>query len=88
MAANQKAPDALPPNSGTWRVEGIPGLKCSLSCDFPELRSATTRRRRIGETGPWTAGRAQKRAKEKAMDRWNAIKPSTDDDEVQLSVSD
>jgi hypothetical protein len=26
VEANQKAVDALPLNSGTWRVDGVPGL--------------------------------------------------------------
>ena len=82
VAANQKALDALPLNSGMWRVEGIPGLyvRCRATS-----RSFVQQRRVDGVLvkqvlGPLT----MKRAKEKAMDRWNAIKPATDDDEVQL----
>ena len=65
-----------------WRVEGIPGLyvRCRATS-----KSFVQQRRVDGVLvkhvlGPLT----MKRAKEKAMDRWNAIKPSTDDDEVQL----
>ena len=85
VAANQKALDALPLNSGMWRVEGIPGLyvRCRATS-----RSFIQQRRVDGllvkeVLGPLT----MKRAKEKAMDRWNAIKPASGDEDVQLGAA-
>lgn len=82
VPANQKALDALPLNSGMWRVEGIPGLyvRCRATS-----KSFIQQRRVDGVLvkevfGPLT----MKRAKEKAMDRWNDIKPASGDDDVQL----
>jgi integrase len=76
VEANQKAVDKLPFNSGTWRVEGIPGLyvRCRASC-----KSFFIQRRRDGvlvkETlGPMTV----KRAKEKAMKSWSLMKAPPD----------
>lgn len=86
VAANQKAIDALPLNSGMWRVEGIPGLyvRCRATS-----RSFLQQRRVDGVLvkevlGPLT----MKRAKEKAMDRWNAIKPApAEDNQVGLAAA-
>src|ERR1039458_6677930 len=82
VAANQKALDALPLNSGMWRVEGIPGLyvRCRATS------KSFIQQRRVGGVlvkeglGPLN----MKDAKAKGMDRWNAIKPVSRDGEVQL----
>jgi integrase len=72
-------------NSGMWRVDGIPGLyvRCRATS-----KSFIQQRRVDGVLvkqvlGPLT----MKRAKEKAMDRWNAIKPASPDGDVQLSAA-
>src|ERR1051325_6785184 len=85
VQANQKAIDALPLNSGMWRVEGIPGLyvRCRATS-----KSFLQQRRVDGVLvkevlGPLT----MKKAKEKAMDRRNFIKPTTQGDQVQLGAA-
>jgi integrase len=79
---NQKALEALPLNSGMWRVAGIPGLY--VRCRAVS-KSFVLQRRVDGVLlkevlGPLT----MKRAKEQAMDRWNSIKPAFGDDDVRL----
>jgi integrase len=84
VAANQKALDALLFDSGTWRVEGIPGLyvRCRATSKsfFQQRRVDGVLVKEV--LGPLT----MKRAKEKAMDRWNAIRPAFDE-EVQLGAA-
>jgi hypothetical protein len=82
VQANQKALDALPLNSGMWRVDGIPGLyvRCRAT-----TRSFIQQRRIDGVLvkevlGPLT----MRQAKEKAMDRWNAIRPATEGADLRL----
>jgi len=73
VAANQKAVDALPLNSGTWRVDGVPGL-------YVRCRAATksffVQRKVDGRVGKETIGPvALKEAKRRAMRSWAAMKP-------------
>jgi integrase len=82
VEANQKALDALPLNSGMWRVENVPGLyvRCRATS-----KSFWQQRRVDGVLvkevlGPLT----MKAAKEKALDRWSAIQPANEDGNVRL----
>ena len=85
VAANQKALDALPLNSGMWRVEGIPGLYVRCRA----VSKSFIQQRRVDGVlvkdvlGPLT----MKDAKAKAMDRWNGIKSATDGDDIQLGAA-
>ncbi len=70
--ANQKAIDALPLNSGTWRVDGVPGLY--LRCRA-RVKSFFIQRRVKGLLVKETLGElTMKRAKEKAMKTWSGMK--------------
>ncbi len=70
--ANQKAIDALPLNSGTWRVEGVPGLY--LRCRA-RAKSFFIQRRVKGLLVKETlGGLTMKRAKEKAMKTWSGMR--------------
>lgn len=76
VKADQKSIDKLPLNSGTWRVEGIPGLyiRCRV-----ESKSFFVQRRRNGRLAMETIGPVtMKAAKEKAMRQWTNLKPRTD----------
>ena len=82
---NQKALDALPLKSGMWRVDGIPGLyvRCRATS-----KSFVQQRRVNGVLvkevlGPLT----MKSAKEKAMDRWNSIRPAVGNEDVRLGAA-
>lgn len=85
VAANQKAIDALPPNSGMWRVEGIPGLyvRCRVTS------KSFLQQRRVGgvlvkETlGPLT----MKQAKERAMRSWGLLRPAAERGAVTLDAA-
>ena len=55
VESNQKAIDALPFDSGTWRVEGVPGLY--LRCRA-KTKSFFLQRRVNGRTGEGNLGRA------------------------------
>ncbi len=80
VGANQKAIDALPRNSGTWRVEGIPGLY--LRCRA-QSKSFFLQRRVQGKLVKETLGSLpMKRAREKAMRLWSALKPKPATHEV------
>jgi integrase len=73
VSGNQKAVDALPLNTGTWRVEGVPGLyvRCRATS-----KSFFLQRRKAGRLIKETLGALTvKLAKEKAMATWSAMKP-------------
>jgi integrase len=73
VEATQKSVDALPLNSGTWRVDGIPGLY--LRCRA-QSKSFFLQRRVSGELVNKTLGELSvKAAKSKAMAEWNRMKP-------------
>jgi integrase len=73
VPANQKAIDELPLNSGTWRVAGVPGLY--LRCRA-QSKSFFLQRRVQGKLVKETLGTLpMKRAREKAMKLWSALKP-------------
>jgi integrase len=79
VSPNQKAIDALPLNSGTWRIEGVPGLY--LRCRV-KAKSFFIQRRVKGLLVKETLGElSMKRAKEKAMKTWSGMKskPAADD---------
>lgn len=85
VAANQKAMDALPLNSGTWRVDGISGLyiRCrAISKSFIQQRrvDGVLVKEVLGQL-------TMKRAKELAMERWGGIKPAAPDEEIQLGAA-
>jgi integrase len=80
VQANQKAIDELPYNSGTWRVAGIPGLY--LRC-WVHTKSFVVQRRVRGKLVKEVLGeQSMKRAREKAMKTWSALKPKPRPDEV------
>jgi len=73
VAANQKAIDKLPLNSGTWRVEGVTGLfvRCRAKSKSFYIQRRVHRqlvKETIGEV-------TMKKAKEKAAKSWTAMKP-------------
>jgi hypothetical protein len=73
VAANQKAIDALPYNSGVWRVEGLPGLyvRCRV-----QSKSFLLHRRVQGKLVQETIGEMPiKQARERAMKIWHSLKP-------------
>ncbi len=73
VAANQKAVDALPLGSGTWRIEGVPGLyvRCRAA-----TRSFFVQRKVDGRVVKETIGPvALKQARRRAMKIWAAMKP-------------
>jgi integrase len=85
VASNQKAIDALPLNSGTWRVEGIPGLYVRSRATS---KSFIQQRRVDGVLVKEVLGQiTMKRAKEKAMERWTGIKPPAPDEDVRLGAA-
>jgi integrase len=77
VEANQKAVDALPFDSGTWRVQGIPGLY--LRCRA-KTRSFFLQRRVRGVLVKETLGAlTMKQARAKAMNTWSLMKPKAGD---------
>lgn len=73
VEANQKAVDALPLDSGTWRVEGVPGLyvRCRK-----QSKSFMLQRRVRGQLVKETLGElSMKRARQEAMRVWTNLKP-------------
>jgi integrase len=73
VAANQKAIDALPLDSGTWRVAGVPGLY--LRCRA-KSRSFFIQRRVRGALIKETLGTlTMKEAKEASMKAWGKLEP-------------
>lgn len=80
VEANQKAVDALPFDSGTWRVEGVPGLY--LRCRS-KAKSFFIQRRVNGRLVKETLGPLpMKRAREAAMKKWSGMKPKPAADDV------
>lgn len=80
VAANQKAIDALSLNSGTWRVDGIPGLyvRCRV-----QSKSFFIHRRIRGRIVKETLGELTvKQAKEEAMKVWSSMRPKPAPHEV------
>jgi|GEM_PF-1273910 len=85
VAGNQKAVDALPLNSGDWRVEGEHGLyvRCGASS-----RSFFQQRRVDGElVREYFGAVTVKKAKQLATSRWNDIRPPAQDDDVRLGAA-
>lgn len=75
VAATQKAIDTLPLNSGTWRVEGIPGLY--LRCRA-KSKSFFLQRRIAGELVKKTLGElSMKAAKAVSLKTWNNLRPKS-----------
>lgn len=73
VAGNQKAIDALPLNSGTWRVEGVPGLYVRARA---QSRSYMVLRRVKGVLVKRTLGEMTlKAARAEAMRLWARLKP-------------
>ena len=73
VAANQKAIDALPYDSGMWRVEGVMGLY--IRCRA-HSKSFLLHRRVQGKLVRETLGEMPiKRAREQAMKVWHSLKP-------------
>jgi hypothetical protein len=73
VAANQKAIDALPYDSGMWRVEGVMGLY--IRCRA-HSKSFMLHRRVQGKLVRETLGELPiKRAREQAMKVWHSLKP-------------
>ena len=85
VAANQKAIDALPFDSGTWRVEGVPGLylRCRAKTKSFFLQRRV-RRMLVKETlGP----QSMNRARAAAMATWSTMKPQAAGDAVTLAMA-
>jgi integrase len=77
VESNQKAVDALPFDSGTWRVEGVPGLY--LRCRA-KTKSFFLQRRVRGQLVKETLGPlSMKRARAAAMNTWSSMKPTVGD---------
>jgi hypothetical protein len=73
IESNQKAIDALPFDSGTWRVEGVPGLY--LRCRA-KTKSFFIQRRVGGLLVKETLGElSMKRARAAAMSTWSKMRP-------------
>jgi integrase len=73
VAANQKAVDALPYNSGVWRVQGLPGLYVRSRA---QSKSFILHRRVHGKLVQETLGEMPiKEARERAMRIWHSLKP-------------
>lgn len=73
IEANQKAIDSLALNSGTWRIEGVPGLY--LRCRA-KTKSFLIQRRVGGRLLKETLGElSMKQAKEAAMRTWSQMRP-------------
>jgi integrase len=73
VEANQKAIDALPLNSGAWKVEGVPGLYIRCRAQSKTFRLV---RRVDGTLIPKTLTAANlKEAKTAAMKTWSGLKP-------------
>ena len=74
VAANQKAVDELPLNSGTWRIDGVPGLYVRARA---ESKSFFLQRRVQGELVKRTLGQMTvKAARAEAMKEWTRLKPA------------
>lgn len=85
VEANQKAIDALPFDSGTWRVDGVPGLY--LRCRA-KTKSFYLQRRVHGHLVKETLGAIRvKRAKATAMDAWGKVKPKPAGEAVTLAAA-
>ena len=85
VAANQKAIDALSFDSGTWRVEGLPGLY--LRCRA-KTKSFFLQRRVRGVLVKETLGpQSTKRARAAAMATWSTMKPQAAGDAVTLAMA-
>ncbi len=74
VAANQKAIDELPLNTGTWRVEGVPGLYVRCRA---QTRSFFVQRRVRGALVKRIIGHevTLKAARADAMKQWAKLKP-------------
>ena len=73
VEANQKAIDALAFDSGTWRVEGVPGLYVRSRA---KTKSFFLQRRVNGELVKLTLGElSMKEARTAAMKTWSGMKP-------------
>lgn len=83
VAANQKAIAALPFDSGTWRVEGVPGLY--LRCRA-KVKSYFLQRRVRGVLVKETLGpQSMKQARAAAMSTWSKMKAKSAGDAVTLA---
>ncbi|MEK7750952.1 MAG: tyrosine-type recombinase/integrase [Acidobacteriota bacterium] len=73
LAANQRAVDALPFGSGTWRIEGVPGLYVRARA---QSKSFFVQRRVRGALVMRTLGETTvKAARAEAMTQWARLKP-------------
>lgn len=73
VAATQKCVDAVPLNSGWWKIDGTPGLYLRAQATS---RSFILQRRVDGQLVKEVLGRITvKQAKETAMSRWKDVKP-------------
>ena len=85
VAANQKSVDQLAMNSGTWRIEGVPGLY--LRCRATS-RSFFIQRRVKGKLIKQTLGALTvKAAREKAMKTWSGMKVKPAGDAVTFEIA-
>src|SRR6478735_1884537 len=74
VSPNQKAIDALPSNSGDWKVEGVPGL--SIRCRAQSKTFRVERRiNGVKVTKTLDGITSIKQAKIEAMRIWSGLKP-------------
>jgi integrase len=83
--ANQKAIDALPFDSGTWRVEGVPGLY--LRCRAKTKSFFLQRRVRSVLVKETLGPQSMKQARAAAMATWSGMKPKPAGDAVTLAAA-
>jgi len=74
VTANQQAIDALPLNSGTWRVQGVPGLYVRCRA---KSKSFLLQRRVRGKLVKYTLGPMPlKLARAEALKLWHQLRPA------------
>jgi integrase len=83
VASNQKAIDALPFNSGSWTVAGIPGLfvRCRAKSKSFELHRRVNSLLRKLTLGPLS----MRDAKEKALSEWSSLRRRPKPDDVTFA---
>jgi integrase len=84
VEANQKAIDALPLNSGTWKVKGIPGLYVRARVTS---KSFMLQRRIDGDLVRLTLkASTMKTAKEEALRQWGGMEPNAPPEDAALTL--
>jgi integrase len=83
VAANQKAIDALPLNSGNWRIAGVPGLYVRCRA---QSKSYWLQRRVRGRLAKLILGEMSlKEARAQAIKEWSRLRPAPPDGRKTLA---